>query len=157
MTLKGEVKALGAFTYDSMGKKLRFRSNESHPTNTSIGLDLLMFFDEVGFLLNSGMPVFTWCFFLVPYVLHCYLPWCLSGRGYSMRLTAKIRVVRKNHCTAPYIPWMFPMMRHTRAQYIQGVCQLKGRELKSISGQDRCQTRKVRDVLWCKRKFVTPL
>lgn len=64
MTLKGEVKALGAFTYDSMGKKLRFRSNESHPTNTSIGLDLLMFFDEVGFLLNSGMPVFTWCFFL---------------------------------------------------------------------------------------------
>ncbi|XP_076606333.1 ependymin [Chaetodon auriga] len=46
MTLKGEVKACGAFTYDSMGKKLRFRSNESSPTNTSLGLDLLMFFDE---------------------------------------------------------------------------------------------------------------
>ncbi|XP_045895000.1 ependymin [Micropterus dolomieu] len=46
MSLKGEVKAFGAFTYDSMGKKLRFRSNESHPTNTSLGLDLLMFFDE---------------------------------------------------------------------------------------------------------------
>ncbi|XP_059206940.1 ependymin [Centropristis striata] len=46
ITLKGEVKAFGAFSYDSMGKKLRFRSNESYPTNTSIGLDLLMFFDE---------------------------------------------------------------------------------------------------------------
>ncbi|XP_041808618.1 ependymin [Chelmon rostratus] len=46
MTLKGEVKACGAFTYDSMGKKLRFRSNESSPMNTSLGLDLLMFFDE---------------------------------------------------------------------------------------------------------------
>ncbi|XP_036976523.1 ependymin [Acanthopagrus latus] len=45
-TLKGDVKAFGAFTYDSMGKKLRFRSNESSPMNTSIGLDLLMFFDE---------------------------------------------------------------------------------------------------------------
>ncbi|XP_026228145.1 ependymin [Anabas testudineus] len=44
--LKGEVKAFGAFTYESMGKKLRFRSNESHPANTSHGLDLLMFFDE---------------------------------------------------------------------------------------------------------------
>lgn len=47
LTVKGEVKALGAFTYDSMGKKLRFRSNESYPTNTSVGMDLLMFFDEV--------------------------------------------------------------------------------------------------------------
>ncbi|XP_054481117.1 ependymin [Anoplopoma fimbria] len=46
LSLKGDVKAFGAFTYDSMGKKLRFRSNESHPTNTSMGLDLLMFFDE---------------------------------------------------------------------------------------------------------------
>ncbi|XP_044079607.1 ependymin [Siniperca chuatsi] len=46
MSLKGEVKAFGAFTYDSMGKKLRFRSNESQPTNTSLGLDLLMFFDD---------------------------------------------------------------------------------------------------------------
>nr|XP_033506429.1 ependymin-1-like [Epinephelus lanceolatus] len=46
ISLKGEMKAYGAFTYDSMGKKLRFRSNESHPTNTSLGLDLLMFFDD---------------------------------------------------------------------------------------------------------------
>ncbi|XP_018547629.1 ependymin [Lates calcarifer] len=46
MNLKGEIKAVGAFTYDSMGKKLRFRSNESHPINTSLGLDLLMFFEE---------------------------------------------------------------------------------------------------------------
>uniref|UniRef100_A0A3Q3X7M6 Ependymin n=1 Tax=Mola mola TaxID=94237 RepID=A0A3Q3X7M6_MOLML len=46
MSLKGDVKAYGAFTYDSLGKKLRFRSNESHPTNTSLGLDLLLFFDE---------------------------------------------------------------------------------------------------------------
>ncbi|XP_070838964.1 ependymin [Chaetodon trifascialis] len=46
MTLKGDVKACGAFTYDSMGKKLRFRSNDSSPFNTSLGLDLLMFFDE---------------------------------------------------------------------------------------------------------------
>ncbi|KAF3705917.1 Ependymin-2 Ependymin II [Channa argus] len=46
MNLKGEVKAFGAFAYDSMGKKLRFRSNDSQPTNTSQGLDLLMFFDE---------------------------------------------------------------------------------------------------------------
>ncbi|XP_075957957.1 ependymin [Anarhichas minor] len=45
-SMKGDVKAYGAFTYDSMGKKLRFRSNESYPTNTSLGLDLLMFFDE---------------------------------------------------------------------------------------------------------------
>lgn len=47
MNLKGEIKAAGSFTYDSVGRKLRFRSNESHPTNTSLGLDLLMFFDEV--------------------------------------------------------------------------------------------------------------
>ncbi|KAF0038222.1 hypothetical protein F2P81_008706 [Scophthalmus maximus] len=46
MNLKGETKALGAFTYDSMGKKLRFRSNETFPTNTSLSLDLLMFFEE---------------------------------------------------------------------------------------------------------------
>ncbi|XP_034406465.1 ependymin [Cyclopterus lumpus] len=46
ISLKGDVKAFGAFTYDSMGKKLRFRSNESYPTNTSLGLDLLMLFDE---------------------------------------------------------------------------------------------------------------
>lgn len=45
--MKGEVKASGAFTYDSMGKRLRFRSNESHPLNSSMGLDLLMFFEEV--------------------------------------------------------------------------------------------------------------
>lgn len=46
MSLKGEVKTHGTFTYDSTGKKLRFRSNESHPTNASLGLDLLLFFDE---------------------------------------------------------------------------------------------------------------
>ncbi|XP_069002811.1 ependymin [Embiotoca jacksoni] len=46
LSLKGEVKAVGAFTYDSMGKKLRFKSNESHPMNTSHGLDVLMFFEE---------------------------------------------------------------------------------------------------------------
>ncbi|XP_040006761.1 ependymin [Xiphias gladius] len=46
ITMKGEVKASGAFTYDSMGKRLRFRSNESHPLNSSMGLDLLMFFEE---------------------------------------------------------------------------------------------------------------
>uniref|UniRef100_A0A3Q3R8L6 Ependymin n=1 Tax=Monopterus albus TaxID=43700 RepID=A0A3Q3R8L6_MONAL len=45
MNLKGEWKG-GAFTYDSMGKKLRFISNDSFPVNTSLGLDLLMFFDE---------------------------------------------------------------------------------------------------------------
>ncbi|XP_012722508.1 ependymin [Fundulus heteroclitus] len=46
MTLKGEMKAFGAFTYDSVGRKLRFKSNESHPTNASLDLDLLMFFEE---------------------------------------------------------------------------------------------------------------
>ncbi|XP_034034579.1 ependymin [Thalassophryne amazonica] len=46
MSLKGEVKALGTFTYDSTGNKLRFKSNDSHPLNTSEHLDLLMFFDE---------------------------------------------------------------------------------------------------------------
>ncbi|KAM7397803.1 hypothetical protein PAMA_005908 [Pampus argenteus] len=46
LSLKGEIKALGVFTYESMGKKLRFRSNDSYPTNTSISLDLLMFFEE---------------------------------------------------------------------------------------------------------------
>lgn len=55
MNLKGEVKAYGAFTYDSMGKKLRFRSNESYPTNTSEGLDLLMFFDEVTYFLSLSL------------------------------------------------------------------------------------------------------
>lgn len=57
-TLKGDVRAFGAFTYDSMGKKLRFRSNESSPMNTSIGLDLLMFFDEVAdFFLSLEVNV----------------------------------------------------------------------------------------------------
>lgn len=59
MNLKGEIKAVGAFTYDSMGKKLRFRSNESHPINTSLGLDLLMFFEEVTDLLLKQMSQFT--------------------------------------------------------------------------------------------------
>uniref|UniRef100_A0A3Q1HXJ0 Ependymin-1-like n=1 Tax=Acanthochromis polyacanthus TaxID=80966 RepID=A0A3Q1HXJ0_9TELE len=44
--LKGEVRAIGAFTYDSTAKKLRFRSNESTPINTSLHLDLLVFFEE---------------------------------------------------------------------------------------------------------------
>ena len=47
MSLKGEIRAIGAFTYDSMGKKLRFKSNESSSINTSLDLDLLMFFEEV--------------------------------------------------------------------------------------------------------------
>ncbi|XP_041863899.1 ependymin [Melanotaenia boesemani] len=46
MSLKGDKIAQGTFAYDSMGKKLRFRSNESYPTNTSLGLDLLMLFEE---------------------------------------------------------------------------------------------------------------
>ncbi|XP_068187141.1 ependymin [Antennarius striatus] len=46
MNLKGDVRGYGSFTYDSMGNKLRFKSNESQPVNTSLGLDLLMFFDE---------------------------------------------------------------------------------------------------------------
>ncbi|CAB1422012.1 unnamed protein product [Pleuronectes platessa] len=46
MKMKGEMRAYGAITYDSMGKKLRFRSNESHFANTSLSLDLLMFFEE---------------------------------------------------------------------------------------------------------------
>ncbi|XP_013862185.1 ependymin-2 [Austrofundulus limnaeus] len=46
LSLKGEIRAVGTFTYDSVGQKLRFQSNESHPTNTSIALDLLMFFEE---------------------------------------------------------------------------------------------------------------
>ncbi|XP_019941128.1 ependymin isoform X2 [Paralichthys olivaceus] len=44
--IKGEMRAFGAFTYDSMGKKLRFRSNESNFVNASLSLDLLMFFEE---------------------------------------------------------------------------------------------------------------
>lgn len=63
MSLKGDVKAYGAFTYDSLGKKLRFRSNESHPTNTSLGLDLLLFFDEVTFLPLQQLKVARCCFF----------------------------------------------------------------------------------------------
>lgn len=47
LSMKGEIKAYGAITYDSMANKLRFRSNESQPTNGSLGLDLLMFFNEV--------------------------------------------------------------------------------------------------------------
>lgn len=47
MNLKGEAKGYGAFTYDSMGKKLRFISNESFATNSSVDVDLLMLFDEV--------------------------------------------------------------------------------------------------------------
>ncbi|KAE8287861.1 Ependymin-1 Ependymin I [Larimichthys crocea] len=46
MNLKGEAKGYGAFTYDSMGKKLRFISNESFATNSSVDVDLLMLFDE---------------------------------------------------------------------------------------------------------------
>uniref|UniRef100_A0A3Q2G5J9 Ependymin-1-like n=2 Tax=Cyprinodon variegatus TaxID=28743 RepID=A0A3Q2G5J9_CYPVA len=46
ITTKGETRAVGAFTYDSVGEKLRFTSNESHPTDSSRGLDLLMFFKE---------------------------------------------------------------------------------------------------------------
>lgn len=47
MSLKGDVRTFGAFTYDSMGKKLRFKSNDSLPVNASLAVDLLMFFEEV--------------------------------------------------------------------------------------------------------------
>ncbi|KAM9846388.1 ependymin [Aulostomus maculatus] len=46
MSLRGEIKAFGHFTYDSMGKKLRFTSNESQYVNSSQEHDLLMFFEE---------------------------------------------------------------------------------------------------------------
>uniref|UniRef100_A0A3P8X0L2 Ependymin-1-like n=1 Tax=Cynoglossus semilaevis TaxID=244447 RepID=A0A3P8X0L2_CYNSE len=46
INMKGEFKAFGTFTYDSMGKKLRFRTNESAFVNTTLHLDLLMFFEE---------------------------------------------------------------------------------------------------------------
>ncbi|XP_028321711.1 ependymin [Gouania willdenowi] len=46
MTMKGEIRGYGAFTYDSMGKKLRFRSNDSLNFNTTLSVDLLMFFEE---------------------------------------------------------------------------------------------------------------
>ncbi|XP_022065933.2 ependymin-like isoform X2 [Acanthochromis polyacanthus] len=45
MDLKDPVNALGEFTYDSTGNKLRFRSYENFP-NASRYLDLLMFFEE---------------------------------------------------------------------------------------------------------------
>ncbi|XP_037544018.1 ependymin [Nematolebias whitei] len=46
LSSRGDTRAFGAFTYDSVGQKLRFQSNESSPTNSSIGLDLLMYFAE---------------------------------------------------------------------------------------------------------------
>ncbi|KAM9383712.1 ependymin [Pholidichthys leucotaenia] len=46
VTMKGEIKAYGAFTYDSVGKKLRFTSNDSNFLNASLNFDLLMFFEE---------------------------------------------------------------------------------------------------------------
>lgn len=52
MNLNGVVRGYGAFTYDSMGNKLRFRSNETYHCNTTVDLDLLMFFDEVSDLFS---------------------------------------------------------------------------------------------------------
>ncbi|XP_023117721.1 ependymin-1-like isoform X1 [Amphiprion ocellaris] len=53
MDLQDPVKALGGFTYDSTGNKLRFRSNENFP-NASRHLDLLMFFEEgIFYEINS--------------------------------------------------------------------------------------------------------
>ncbi|XP_071391028.1 ependymin [Centroberyx affinis] len=46
LNLKGELKANGVYTYDSLAKKLRFRSNETEGYNTSLTLDVLMFFEE---------------------------------------------------------------------------------------------------------------
>lgn len=104
LSIKGEVKAYGAITYDSTANKLRFRSNESQPTNGSLGLDLLMFFNEVQFtFLPWEIPLFC-----RPWHLGLWL--CL-GRAYSMRLTAKTRAVRKRTCTAPCTRWTFLMLQ----------------------------------------------
>ncbi|XP_077360129.1 ependymin [Festucalex cinctus] len=46
MGMRAETRAIGAFTYDSMNKKLRFQSNVTVPFNATLDLDLLVFFDE---------------------------------------------------------------------------------------------------------------
>ncbi|CAM9127205.1 unnamed protein product [Lampetra planeri] len=49
-SFRGGVRALGDFTYDSMGRKLRFQSNDSlsisELVNKTLSLDLLMLFEE---------------------------------------------------------------------------------------------------------------
>lgn len=110
-TLKGDVRAFGAFTYDSMGKKLRFRSNESSPMNTSIGLDLLMFFDEVAdvFLsLEINCSLVAGLFSHLDIWIRLQTP----ARGCSTRLTAKTRAVRRNPCNAACTLWIFQTTRH---------------------------------------------
>lgn len=111
LSMKGELKAYGAITYDSTANKLRFRSNESQPTNGSLGLDLLMFFNEVQFtFLPWGHNV---TFFFPPALI--FGLWLWSDRTYSMRLTAKTRAVRKRNCTAPCTRWTFLTVQSSTA------------------------------------------
>lgn len=103
LSMKGELKAHGAITYDSTANKLRFRSNESQPTNGSMGLDLLMFFNEVQ--INFLPWAKQWPRFPSPPAL-TFGPFAyLFDRAYSMRLTTKTRAVRKRNCTAPCTRW----------------------------------------------------
>lgn len=112
LSTKGDLKAYGAITYDSTGNKLRFRSNESQPINGSMGLDLLMFFNEVQFTFIPWGYNVSLSFALIFGPLICF------DRAYSMRLTAKMRAVRKRNCTAPCIRWRFLMMQRFTASWL---------------------------------------
>ena len=97
MSIKGDVKAYGAFTYDSLGKKLRFRSNESHPANTSLGLDLLMFFDEVTSLLLHQLRVTQCCFLCTLTSDSVHMSW--QGVFYEIDSKNQSCEKKRLHCT----------------------------------------------------------
>ncbi|KAM4619798.1 ependymin [Polymixia lowei] len=50
----GDIKAVGEYVYDALAKKLRFKSNETDNANTSVALDVLMFFEEGVFYEIDG-------------------------------------------------------------------------------------------------------
>lgn len=141
MNLKGETKAFGSFTYDSVGRKLRFSSNESHPADTSLDLDLLMLFDEVAhkfhpFPLQRNVTL-RWFHDLTSEYVFAF------NRGFSMRLTSKTIAVRRKSFKCPCILLTFLMTPSFTVQWPLGVPPLKARGWKSISGLDHWQIWKV--------------
>lgn len=96
--MKGELKAYGAITYDSTANKLRFRSNESQPTNGSLGLDLLMFFNEVQFTFLPWGQNVTF-FFVFPALI--FGPSTMNWQGIFYEIDSKNESCEKKklHCS----------------------------------------------------------
>lgn len=131
MSLKGEVRAIGAFTYDSMGKKLRFKSNESSSINTSLDLDLLMFFEEVMDSFLNEMSQSTRNVF-APWLLNmcCCVCLCYTRQGIFYEIDSKNQSCEKKSLQSTLEPLDIPDDAKFLASMHAGSSSIEGEGLK---------------------------